>query len=272
MSLPSIGRVRTRHLQAAKRDGDKITVLTSYDTMTARIFDEAGIDVLLVGDSAANVVYGRDTTVSLTINEMITMARAVAHSAKRSLVVADMTFGSYEASDIDAVHNAMRLMKEAGVAAVKLEGGTRRARTIRALVDAGIPVMGHIGFTPQSIHSLGGTVVQGRGDAAEKLIEDGLAVQEAGAFSVVVEMCPAEVGTRLSEALDIPVIGIGAGNGTDGQVLVWTDPFGFSPDGFAPSFARKYLDLGAQLRVAAGEYARDVREGTFPAADESFDR
>lgn len=272
MSLPSIARVRTRHLQAAKRDGEKITALTSYDAMTARIFDEAGIDVLLVGDSAANVVYGRDTTVSLTIDEMITMARAVAYSAKRALIVADMTFGSYETSDADAVRNAMRLMKESGVAAVKLEGGARRADTIRALVDAGIPVMGHIGFTPQSIHSLGGTVVQGRGDAAQELLDDALAVQEAGAFSVVVEMCPAEVGTRLAEAVDIPVIGIGAGNGTDGQILVWNDAFGFSADGFAPSFARRYLDLGAQLREAAGEYARDVREGSFPGAEESFDK
>lgn len=272
MNLPSITRVRTRHLQAAKRDGEKISALTSYDVMTARIFDDAGIDVLLVGDSAANVVYGRDTTVSLTIDEMIPMARTVAGAAERAFVVADMTFGSYETSDVDAVRNAMRLMKESGVAAVKLEGGVKRAHTIRAIVDAGIPVMGHIGFTPQSVHALGGMVVQGRGDGAQQLIEDGLAVQEAGAFALVVEMCPAGVGKQLTEALDIPVIGIGAGNETDGQVLVWNDAFGFSADGFAPSFARRYLDLGTQLRAAAGEYARDVREGSFPGPAETFDK
>ncbi|WP_448854140.1 3-methyl-2-oxobutanoate hydroxymethyltransferase [Corynebacterium frankenforstense] len=263
-------RVRTRHLAQAKAQGTKITALTSYDALTAAIFDEAGIDLLLVGDSAANVVLGQDSTLGITLEEMITMARAVAGAAKRAFVVCDLPFGSYEESDAQAVASSVRLMKEAGVAAVKIEGGVEMAPTIRRIVDAGIPVVAHIGYTPQSEHALGGHVVQGRGDAAERLLADAAAVAEAGACAVVLEMVPAELAARVTAEVAIPTIGIGAGAGCDGQILVWTDAFGLGR-GRAPRFVRRFAQLGEDLLAAARSYADEVEAGTFPAAAESFE-
>lgn len=263
-------RVRTRHLAQAKAQGTKITALTSYDALTAAIFDEAGIDLLLVGDSAANVVLGQDSTLGITLEEMITMARAVAGAAKRAFVVCDLPFGSYEESDAQAVASSVRLMKETGVAAVKIEGGVEMAPTIRRIVDAGIPVVAHIGYTPQSEHALGGHVVQGRGDAAERLLADAAAVTEAGACAVVLEMVPAELAARVTAEVAIPTIGIGAGAGCDGQILVWTDAFGLGR-GRAPRFVRRFAQLGEDLLAAARTYANEVEAGTFPAAAESFE-
>ncbi|MDK6259309.1 3-methyl-2-oxobutanoate hydroxymethyltransferase [Corynebacterium frankenforstense] len=263
-------RVRTRHLAQAKAQGTKITALTSYDALTAAIFDEAGIDLLLVGDSAANVVLGQDSTLGITLEEMITMARAVAGAAKRAFVVCDLPFGSYEESDAQAVASSVRLMKETGVAAVKIEGGVEMAPTIRRIVDAGIPVVAHIGYTPQSEHALGGHVVQGRGDAAERLLADAAAVTEAGACAVVLEMVPAELAARVTAEVAIPTIGIGAGAGCDGQILVWTDAFGLGR-GRAPRFVRRFAQLGEDLLAAARTYADEVEAGTFPAAAESFE-
>lgn len=264
-----VSRMRTRHFAQAKAEGRKISCLTAYDAPTAAIFDEAGIDLLLVGDSAANVVLGQDSTLSITVEEMMTMATAVARATERAFVVSDLPFGSYEASPAQALATAVRFMKETGIAGVKIEGGVEIAPTIRTLVDAGIPVMAHIGYTPQSEHTLGGYVVQGRGGAAATLREDALAVQEAGAFSVVLEMVPAGIAGEISRELAIPTIGIGAGSGTDGQVLVWTDAFGLTR-GRTPRFARRYADVGNVLLDAARSYLADVESGSFPNEDESF--
>jgi 3-methyl-2-oxobutanoate hydroxymethyltransferase len=262
-------RVRTRHFARAKEQGLKITGLTSYDMMTAGIFDEAGIDFLLVGDSAGNAVLGYDTTVPVTVDELIPLARAVAAAASRALVVADLPFGSYEAGADQALATAVRFMKESRAHAVKLEGGVRSAEQIRRLVTSGIPVMGHIGFTPQSEHGLGGHIIQGRGDAAEALLADARAVQDAGAFAVVLEMVPQEMARRVTGELRIPTIGIGAGNGTDGQILVWTDFAGLTP-GRVPRFVRRYADMRGVLLDAATRYRDDVLAGTFPAEAESY--
>lgn len=263
-------RIRTRHFAQAKAEGHRITALTSYDALTARIFDEADIDMLLVGDSAANVVYGYDSTLPITIDELIPMARAVAGAATRALVVADLPFGSYEESEDKALRAAVRFMKETGVSAVKLEGGVRVEAQIRRLTESGIPVCGHVGFTPQSEHGLGGHVIQGRGDAEAALLEDARSVERAGAFAVVLEMVPADVAARVTAALTIPTIGIGAGNGCDGQILVWTDAFGLG-QGRMPKFVRQYADLATTLRDAARAYAEDVRSGAFPAEAESYE-
>ena len=263
-------RLRTRYFAQAKAEGRKFTALTSYDTMTAQIFDEAGIDFLLVGDSAANVVLGHTTTLPITLDEMITFASAVVRSTQRTFVVVDLPFGTYEESPSQALAAAVRVMKETGAQAVKLEGGVEMAPTIKRVVDAGIPVCGHIGFTPQSEHALGGYVVQGRGDAAQQLLDDATAVATAGAFAVVLEMVPSEIATRVTNEVPIPTIGIGAGNGTDGQVLVWQDAFGFRAGGKTPRFVRQYADLGAQLLEGARRYREDVEKGDFPAAAESF--
>ncbi|KAB1655981.1 3-methyl-2-oxobutanoate hydroxymethyltransferase [Pseudoclavibacter chungangensis] len=263
-------RVRIRHFAQAKASGEKITALTSYDVQTARIFDEAGIDVLLVGDSAANVVLGLDTTLPITVDEIITLAKAVVRGASRALVVADLPFGSYERGPEQALDTAVRFMKETGVAAVKLEGGERSADVIRRIVDAGIPVMGHIGFTPQAEHGLGGHVIQGKGETGRaQLLRDALAVQEAGAFAVVLEMVPAKIAAEVSAQLEIPTIGIGAGAGCDGQILVWTDALGLG-SGRVPSFVRAFADARAVFLDAATAYRDAVKDGTFPAASESF--
>jgi len=268
MSEP-VKRVRVRHFQKAKAEGIRITGLTSYDFLSAEIFDRAGIDFLLVGDSAGNVVFGYDTTVPVTTEELIPLCRGVVRAAKRALVVADMPFGSYEAGPDDALHTAVTFMKEAGVHAVKLEGGVRSAPQIERIVQAGIPVMGHVGFTPQSEHGLGGHVVQGRGEGREQVIADALAVEAAGAFAVVLEMVPREVAADITKKLSIPTIGIGAGPETDGQILVWTDMAGLGTKR-VPSFVKQYANLESELSRAAIAWRTDVTEGSFPGDEHSF--
>ncbi|RNE48187.1 3-methyl-2-oxobutanoate hydroxymethyltransferase [Corynebacterium alimapuense] len=263
-------RMRTRHFTQAKAEGRRFSCLTSYDAPTAAIFDQAGIDLLLVGDSAANVVLGQASTLSITLDEMLSMSRAVAGATQRAFVVADLPFGTYESGPEQALATAVRFMKETGVAGVKLEGGVEMAPTISALVKAGIPVVAHIGYTPQSEHALGGHVVQGRGSAAESLRADALAVQTAGAFAVVLEMVPAALATQVTQELEIPTIGIGAGSGTDAQILVWTDAFGLG-DSKAPRFVRRYAAIGEIMLEAAQVYRADVENGTFPDASESFE-
>jgi 3-methyl-2-oxobutanoate hydroxymethyltransferase len=262
-------RVRTRHFARAKADGVKITGLTSYDFLTAGLFDQAGIDFLLVGDSAGNVVFGYDTTVPVTTEELLPLCRGVVRAAKRALVVADLPFGSYEAGPDDALHTAVRFMKEAGVHAVKLEGGVRSVAQIERIVGAGIPVMGHIGFTPQSEHGLGGHVVQGRGAGRTQLMDDALAVEAAGAFAVVLEMVPSDIANEVTQALSIPTIGIGAGAGTDGQILVWTDLAGLNT-GRVPKFVKQYTNLGTVLSAAVTQWRDDVGAGAFPGPEHSF--
>jgi 3-methyl-2-oxobutanoate hydroxymethyltransferase len=268
-SGPVVKRVRTRHFQNAKQQGIKITGLTSYDQLTAGIFDRAGIDFLLVGDSAGNTVFGYDTTLPVTIDELIPLTRAVANAAQRALVVADMPFGSYETGPDEALHTAFRFMKETGAHAVKLEGGVRSAEQIRRIVSAGIPVMAHIGFTPQSEHGLGGHVIQGRGTQAEQLLADAHAVEEAGAFAVVLELVPSAVAKRVTDELSIPTISVGAGPHTDGQLMVWTDWAGLTT-GRIPKFVKKYADLAAVLTDAATAYRADVDSGAYPAAEHEY--
>jgi 3-methyl-2-oxobutanoate hydroxymethyltransferase len=263
-------KVRTSTLLEFKQAGRKITCLTSYDALTSGIFDQAGIDVILVGDSAADNVLGYTSTLPVTVDEMIPFGRAVAGSANRALVVVDLPFGSYETADADALATSIRVMKSTNAAAVKLEGGVRSATQIKAIVEAGIPVMGHIGFTPQSVNTLGGFKVQGRGSDADALIQDALAVEAAGAFAVVLELVPAELAAEVSRRLSIPTIGIGAGAGTDGQILVWTD-FAGVHGGKPRKFVKKYADLNQVLSDAAKEYVADVQAGTFPAKENEFD-
>ncbi|MGV3733150.1 MAG: 3-methyl-2-oxobutanoate hydroxymethyltransferase [Microcella sp.] len=262
-------RVRTRHFARAKEQGIKITGLTSYDVLTAQIFDEAGIDFLLVGDSAGNTVLGYDTTLPVTIDDLIPLTRGVVNGVKRALVVADMPFGSYETGPEEALHTAFRFMKETGAHAVKLEGGVRSAKQIRRIVSAGIPVMAHIGFTPQSEHGLGGHVIQGRGEAAEQLLADSHAVQEAGAFAVVLEMIPAEVAKRITAELSIPTISVGGGPHCDGQLVVWTDWAGLT-GGRIPKFVKQYANLRQVLRDAALAYKADVESGAYPDEAHSY--
>jgi 3-methyl-2-oxobutanoate hydroxymethyltransferase len=263
-------RVRTRHFQNAKETGIKITGLTSYDMLTASIFDEAGIDFLLVGDSAGNNVLGYETTLPVTVDELIPLTRAVAGAVKRAFVVADMPFGSYETSPDEALHTAFRFMKETGAHAVKLEGGMRSAEQIRRIVSAGIPVMAHIGFTPQSEHGLGGHVIQGRGDHVAQLLADAHAVEDAGAFAVVLEMVPAESAKQVTEELRIPTISVGAGPHTDGQLLVWTDWAGFST-GRIPKFVKQYANLRQTLSDAVHAYRADVNSGAYPGPEHSYE-
>jgi 3-methyl-2-oxobutanoate hydroxymethyltransferase len=265
-----VKRVRTRHFQNAKEQGIKITGLTSYDQHTASIFDEAGIDFLLVGDSAGNNVFGYDTTLPVTVDELIPLTRAVATAVKRAFVVADMPFGSYESGTDDALHTAFRFMKETGAHAVKLEGGVRSAEQIRRIVSAGIPVMAHIGFTPQSEHQLGGHVIQGRGEGVEQLLADAHAVEDAGAFAVVLEMVPADAARRVTAELKIPTISVGAGPHTDGQLLVWTDWAGLTT-GRIPKFVKQYANLGQVLGDAARTWAADVASGVYPDEAHSYD-
>ncbi|WP_281640168.1 3-methyl-2-oxobutanoate hydroxymethyltransferase [Aurantimicrobium minutum] len=262
-------RVRTRHFAQAKANGIKITGLTSYDTLTAQIFDEAGIDFLLVGDSAGNTVLGYDSTLPVTVDELIPLTRAVALSAKRAFVIADMPFGSYEEGPEHALRTAMRFMKETHAHAVKLEGGVRSADQIRRIVESGIPVMGHVGFTPQSEHGLGGHMIQGRGEAADRVFADAQAVEAAGAFAVVLEMIPAELAARITADLSIPTISVGAGAHTDGQLLVWTDFAGLNT-GRVPKFVKQYAQLGAVLSEAATAFKADVESGAYPGPEHSY--
>ncbi|MGY1653627.1 3-methyl-2-oxobutanoate hydroxymethyltransferase [Geodermatophilus sp. SYSU D01119] len=266
----SSARVRIHHLQQAKARGEKWAMLTAYDTYSARVFEEAGIPVLLVGDSAGNVVLGHSSTVPVTVEDLLLLTKAVTRSTTRVLVVADLPFGSYESGPQQAFETSVRMMKEGGAQAVKLEGGARVAPQIRMLTENGVPVMAHVGFTPQSEHALGGFRVQGRGAGAEQLLADALAVQEAGAFAVVLEMVPADVARRVTEELSIPTIGIGAGPDTDAQVLVWPDMAGLN-GGRVPKFVKRYADLRGELLRAAREYADEVRGGVFPGPEHSFE-
>ena len=264
-----IKRIRTHHLREMKQRGERFAMLTAYEQYAAQTFDEAGIEVLLVGDSASNNVFGNETSLPVTVDELIPLVRAVTRSARRALVVADLPFGSYQASPEQAYLTAVRFMKEANAHAVKLEGGVAMAPQVRKLVEGGIPVMAHIGFTPQSEHTLGGYRVQGRGDAAALVVEEARAMEAAGAFAVVMEMVPGDVAAEVTAAVGIPTIGIGAGNRCDGQVLVWQDAFGLRTGRMA-RFVRQYADLHGVLLEAAQAYAADVKAGTFPAEEHTF--
>jgi 3-methyl-2-oxobutanoate hydroxymethyltransferase len=261
-------RITVRDIAAAKGRGEKWPMLTAYDALTARVFDEAGIPVLLVGDSAAMVVYGHDTTIPVTVDELIPLTAAVVRATRRAMVVADLPFGSYQASAEAALGTAIRFLKETGAHAVKLEGGERVLRQVEELVAAGIPVMGHLGLTPQSVNVFGGFRVQGRGEDGERLLHDAKALQAAGAFSVVLEAVPAPLAARVTQSLSVPTIGIGAGPDCDAQVLVWQDMAGLSPR--VPRFVKRYANLAGTLRAAATAYAEDVTSGAFPAEEYSY--
>ena len=266
----STARVRVHHLQQAKERGEKWAMLTAYDTFSAGVFEEAGIPVMLVGDSAGNVVLGHSSTVPVTVEDILVLTKAVTRSTTRALIVADLPFGSYEASPQQAFATAVRMMKEGGAQAVKLEGGVRVVPQTRMLTENGVPVMAHVGFTPQSEHALGGFRVQGRGAGAEQLLADAQAAQEAGAFAVVLEMVPAPLAAQVTKELTIPTIGIGAGVDCDAQVLVWPDMAGLT-GGRVPRFVKKYADLRGELLRAAREYADEVRGGVFPGPEHSFE-
>jgi 3-methyl-2-oxobutanoate hydroxymethyltransferase len=247
-----------------KRRGDKIVMITAYDAPAARIADEAGVELILVGDTAAMVMLGHDSTVPVTLDEMIFLTRAVTRAARRPLVVGDLPFGTYEVSDEQAVGSAIRMVKEGGADVIKLEGAGRMVSRVRAIADSNIGVMGHIGLTPQSATKLGGFKAQGRSaDAAKRLYEEALELQEAGAFAIVLEAVPAPVAARVTEALDVPTIGIGAGAGTDGQVLVWHDMLGMYA-GRTPRFVKRYAEIAEEIGDAVGRYAHEVRSGAFP--------
>ncbi len=262
-------RVTTRDLQLAKTRGERWPMLTAYDVSTAEIFDEAGIPVLLVGDSAANTVYGYPDTVSITVDELLPLAAAVVRGTSRALVVGDLPFGSYQAGPQQALATAVRFMKESGVQAVKLEGGRVVADSIRLLTDAGIPVMAHVGFTPQSVNSLGGYRVQGRGEDAEAVLADAQAVADAGAFAVVLEMVPSETAAHITATVDIPTIGIGAGPSCDAQVLVWQDMAGLRA-GRLPKFVKTYADVRGTLLSAARQFGDEVTGGRYPGPEHEY--
>lgn len=264
-------RIRIGHLTEAKQRGEKFSMITCYDTMLAEIFDQSGIETLLVGDSAANTVLGYNSTLRITLDEMIVFAKAVVNGARRALVVADLPFGSYEQSPAQAVASAVRLMKEAGVHAIKIEGDERFAPYIDAMVAAGVPVIAHIGFTPQSEHALGGYKVQGRGDSAAQLVRTAVALQDAGAFAVLLEMVPSPVAAEVDAALRVPTIGIGAGSSTTGQVLVWQDMLGLGT-GRTPRFVKKYANLREVISEAVTEYHQDVANGSFPSVEYEFEK
>jgi 3-methyl-2-oxobutanoate hydroxymethyltransferase len=264
-------RVTIRDLQLAKDRGERWPMLTAYDYSTARVFDGAGIPVLLVGDSAANVIYGYDTTVPVTVDELLPLVRGVVRGTRRALVVADLPFGSYQSSPQQALETAARFMKDGGAQAVKLEGGLRVVPQIEALVDAGIPVMAHIGLTPQSVNALGGYRVQGRGDeASHRLLQDAKALQHAGAFAVVLEVVPSEVAAQITKAVHVPTIRIGAGPSCDAQVLVWQDMAGMRGEGEPARFVKKFADVAGVLRDAATRYADEVRGGTYPSPEHEY--
>ncbi|MFD8996734.1 3-methyl-2-oxobutanoate hydroxymethyltransferase [Streptomyces abikoensis] len=263
-------RITVRDIAAAKERGEKWPMLTAYDAMTASVFDEAGIPVMLVGDSMGNCHLGYESTVPVTMDEMTLLSAAVVRGTKRALIVGDLPFGSYQEGPVQALRSATRLVKEAGVGAVKLEGGERSAPQIELLVQAGIPVMAHIGLTPQSVNAYGGYPVQGRGEeAAQQLLRDAKAVQDAGAFAVVLELVPAELAAEVTRILHIPTVGIGAGVECDAQVLVWTDMAGMTA-GRLPRFVKQYAKLRDVLADAAKGFAEDVVNGAYPAEEHSF--
>lgn len=256
--------------QEAKEKGDKLTMLTAYDYSTAKLIDEAGVNSILVGDSLGNVVLGYEDTISVTMEDMIHHGRAVSRGAKEALVVIDMPFMSYQPSVYDAVVNAGRLMKEARAGAVKLEGGNEVCPQIKAITDAGIPVVAHLGLTPQSIHAFGGFKVQGKSEeAAKKMLADAKAVEKAGAFAVVLECVPAKLADLITNELHIPTIGIGAGNICDGQVLVYQDMLGLFSD-FTPKFVKRFANVGEVMKEAFRSYCEEVKEGTFPAKEHEY--
>ncbi len=266
----SAARRTTIHdLQAATDRGERWPMITAYDAVTARIFDESGVPALLVGDSAAMVVYGYDSTLPVTVDDLLPLVAAVVRGSTSSLVVADLPFGSYQSSIPQALETATRFMKEAGAHAVKLEGGRHVLPQVEAMVAAGIPVMGHLGLTPQSVHALGGYRVQGRGEAGDILLRDAKALEAAGAFSVVLEAVPADLAAHVTEVLSIPTIGIGAGASTDAQVIVWQDMAGLTP-GPLPRFVKQYADLRSVLSGAVSEWADEVRTGAFPDAEHTY--
>jgi len=264
------GKLPLPELLELKRRGEKIVMVTAYDAPSGRLADEAGVDLILVGDSSGMVVHGRESTVAVTLDEIVFMTQWVTRGAKRPLVIADMPFGSYETSNEQAIGNAVRLVKEGGADAVKLERGGTSVERAKAVVDSGIPVMGHVGLTPQTATVLGGFKAQGRtAEQAQALIDDALALQSAGCFAIVLEAVPAAVAAAATRALDVPTIGIGAGGDTDGQVLVWHDMLGYY-EGHAPRFVKRYAELGKTIVEALGRYAEDVRSGAFPEEQHTY--
>jgi 3-methyl-2-oxobutanoate hydroxymethyltransferase len=269
-STPAPGKLPLPELVEMKRRGDKIVMITAYDAPAARLADEAGVELILVGDTAAMVMLGHSSTIPVTLDEMIFLTRAVTRAARRPLVVGDLPFGTYEVSDDQAVTSAIRMVKEGGADVVKLEGAGRMVSRVRAIAESNIGVMGHVGLTPQSATKLGGFKAQGRtAEAAKRLYDDALALQEAGAFAVVLEAVPAPVAARVSSALDVPTIGIGAGADTDGQVLVWHDMLGMY-EGRTPRFVKRYAEIADEIGDAVAQYAADVRGGTFPESKHTY--
>ena len=268
MSNAQSGRISIADLAAKKKAGQKWAMLTCYEQITAEIFDQAAIPVLLVGDSAGNNFLGFENTIPVTVDELIPMARAVVGASKKAMVVADFPFGSYEKSAEQALETGVRFFKEAKVGAVKLEGGVKVVPQIEKLIAAGIPVMGHLGLTPQSVHALGGFKVQGRGDDGDRILKDAKALEAAGVFAIVLEAVPAQLAEKITAALSIPTIGIGAGDSCDGQVLVWTDLMGLTAK--MPKLAKAYRNLRKEMSDAATEFAQDVAAGRFPTAEQSF--
>lgn len=265
-----IKRITTHTLQRMKREGEKISMLTAYDYSMARIIDDAGIDVILVGDSASNVIAGHETTLPITLDQMIFLASSVVRAAKRSLVIVDLPFGSYQGNSKEALNSSIRIMKESGAHGVKLEGGVTEADTIKRIVSAGIPVMGHLGLTPQSIYKFGTYAVRAtENDEAEQLLIDATIVEQAGCFALVLEKIPASLAKQVAESLHIPTIGIGAGHYTDGQVLVMHDMYGINKE-FKPRFLRRYLNLYDEMKSAAEQYIKDVKSGDFPNEKEQY--
>jgi 3-methyl-2-oxobutanoate hydroxymethyltransferase len=267
-AAPTGRRVTTRDLLAAKERGEKWPMITAYDAITAHIFDEAGIPVMLVGDSAAMVVYGYGSTVPVTVDELLPLAGAVVRGSRHAMVVGDLPFGTYQASPQQALETASRFMKEAGVQAVKLEGGARVLPQVELLVSAGIPVMAHLGLTPQSVNQLGGYRVQGRGEDGEILMRDAKAMESAGAFAIVLEVIPSDLAERVTRSVSIPTIGIGAGPATDAQVLVWQDMMGLNPR--PAKFVKQYADVGTVLTDAVGTWADEVVAGTYPGPEHEY--
>jgi 3-methyl-2-oxobutanoate hydroxymethyltransferase len=269
-SWPLDRRITVRDLQAATDHGERWAMLTSYDALTASVFERAGVRALLVGDTAAMVVYGHDSTIPVTMDQLMPLVQAVVRGTRTALIVADLPLGAYQGSAERALDSAVRYLKEGGAQAVKLEGGQAVLPAVRAMTQAGIPVMGHLGLTPQSVHVLGGTRrVQGRGSAGDRLLEDALSLQESGAFAVVLEAIPADLGTRVSEALSVPTVGIGAGAGCDAQILVWQDLAGLTT-GHIPRFVKRYADLDDVLTRAVASYVNDVADGAYPAPEHCY--
>ena len=264
-----MSRITISDLAAMKKRGEKWAMLTSYEQMSASIFDQAQIPVLLVGDSAGNNFFGEENTIPVTVDELIPLTRAVVKSTSRALVVADFPFGFYESGPEQALATGIRFFKEAKAHAVKLEGGARIVAQIKSLIESGIPVMGHLGLTPQSVHALGGFKVQGRGQDGQRIKADARALQSAGVFALVLELVPQDLAREIAQELTIPVIGIGAGNGCDAQVLVWTDLMGLTPS--APKLAKAYRNLRQEMTNATKEWANDVASGQFPGPEQSFD-